>query len=133
MEISLCFGENFNGHSNQGIYIDSFTSIHGCDSIIFLDLKINPIYNLTNSISICEGENYLGHAKSGFYIDSFKTSLGCDSIINLNLKVNPNQVSKQNVFLCPDQFVLIQGNKINSPEYIMIHYNPVHRVIASSS
>jgi len=115
LEISLCFGENFNGHSNQGIYIDSFTSIHGCDSIIFLDLKINPIYNLTNSISICEGENYLGHAKSGFYIDSFKTSLGCDSIINLNLKVNPNQVSKQNVFLCPDQFVLIQGNKINSP------------------
>ena len=115
LEISLCFGENFNGHSNQGIYIDSFTSIHGCDSIIFLDLKINPIYNLTNSISICEGENYLGHAKSGFYIDSFKTSLGCDSIINVNLKVNPNQVSKQNVFLCPEQFVLIQGNIINSP------------------
>jgi len=115
LEISLCFGEKFNGHSNQGIYIDSSASIHGCDSIIILDLKINPIYNLTNSISICEGENYLGHAKSGFYIDSFKTSLGCDSIINVNLKVNPNQVSKQNVFLCPDQFVLIQGNIINSP------------------
>lgn len=115
LEISLCFGEKFNGHSNQGIYIDSSASIHGCDSIIILDLKINPIYNLTNSISICEGENYLGHAKSGFYIDSFKTSLGCDSIINVNLKVNPNQVSKQNVFLCPEQFVLIQGNIINRP------------------
>jgi gliding motility-associated-like protein len=112
--ISICNGENYNGYTNQGLYIDTFANIHGCDSIRTLDLKINPIYKLTNFISICEGENYLGHIKSGKYTDSFKTIYGCDSLINLNLTVQQNNSTKESLILCPDQFILFQGKRINS-------------------
>lgn len=92
---SICPGEVYtaNGFNENkaGIYIDTLQTIYGCDSIVRLNLTINPIHNDTIFAYICEGEVY---DQYGFYetrdtiiTRQLQTIYGCDSIVTLVLKV----------------------------------------------
>ncbi|MEY4876122.1 MAG: hypothetical protein RL708_1271, partial [Bacteroidota bacterium] len=72
-----------------GTYIDTLTSILGCDSIITLNLRLgNPSFS-TLFDTICIGDNYYLNNKifdsAGLYFDTLINYTGCDSIITLNL------------------------------------------------
>lgn len=45
--VAICSGESINWHGNnyavQGIYYDSLTSVHGCDSVYILNLTVNDL------------------------------------------------------------------------------------------
>jgi gliding motility-associated-like protein len=93
---TICQSEIYtdNGfHENQtGIYIDTLQTIDGCDSIVRLNLTVNPEYNDTIFAHICQGETY---DQYGFYenettiiTQELKTELGCDSVVTLNLEVH---------------------------------------------
>lgn len=71
----------------SGFYKISLNSRSGCDSIINLDLSVNPTYNETEEVTICKGDTYNGWIKSGTYLTTLTTSYGCDSIITTNLTV----------------------------------------------
>ena len=95
----ICQGETYslNGfnQNTSGIFIDTLQTIMGCDSIIKLNLRVNPIYDTTFYATICKGEHFIQHGfniiadSSATYIDSLQTTKGCDSIIRLNLIVMP--------------------------------------------
>ncbi|MDD4704011.1 MAG: T9SS type A sorting domain-containing protein, partial [Bacteroidales bacterium] len=84
------FGFNEN---TAGFYTQSLQTIKGCDSIVNLNLIINPIYNDTILAEICSNETYTLNGfnvnTAGFYTQSLQTIKGCDSIVNLSLIVNP--------------------------------------------
>jgi gliding motility-associated-like protein len=70
----------------------------GCDSIIYLDLLVNPVDDIIINGIVCQGENYNEYGFSlppqdvaGNYThQQTRTNMhGCDSIITLNLKVEP--------------------------------------------
>jgi hypothetical protein len=92
---SICEGETFtfNGvdYTEEGEYVHNLQTVFGCDSIVTLELTINPAYNETLEISICEGESYnFGTqtlTESGEYTEVFESILGCDSTVNLTLTV----------------------------------------------
>lgn len=85
---------NFNGKllTTVGTYIDTLSAFGGCDSIVTLSLRINPIYGMVLNHTICSGDSFSfnGHlfTSTGTYIDSLTSRTGCDSIITLNLTVN---------------------------------------------
>ena len=68
-------------------------SSNGCDSIILLNLTINPTYNIYNNVEICTGESITvggnTYTQSGTYTDILVSSLGCDSLITTELTVEP--------------------------------------------
>ena len=86
---SICEGEGYTINGNTyvypGDYVDAFTSINGCDSIITTYLTVNAAYNDTNYVSLCGlGTVTVGsntYTSAGVYVDSMQTTLGCDSII----------------------------------------------------
>ncbi|MBK8737235.1 MAG: hypothetical protein IPL98_15560 [Saprospiraceae bacterium] len=78
-------GQNYNGHNQTGIYVDTFNSISGCDSILNTELIFHPVSSSNSSINLCEGESYQGHSRSGIYIDTFQSTFGCDSLAILRL------------------------------------------------
>jgi len=94
---SICEGDSYEFHgqflTTTGIYIDTLSTIYNCDSIVTLNLTVNPVYNILIPDSICEGDSYDFHGQflteSGTYIDTLSTIYGCDSIVTLTLTVNP--------------------------------------------
>jgi gliding motility-associated-like protein len=81
---------NGNVFDTTGIYVDTMSSIIGCDSIVTLNLTI---YNSTTSfdtVSVCNSYLWNGtlYETSGNYIDTMMNNVGCDSVMYLNLTVN---------------------------------------------
>jgi hypothetical protein len=92
---TICAGEayrwNDSSYVKTGSYTQSFTTEHGCDSIVTLHLIVGDLYNIEWSDTICDGEvltwNDSTYAKTGYYTQSFVSQYGCDSIVTLHLTV----------------------------------------------
>ncbi len=97
---TVCINSNMYTYTNSGVYIDTFTNVSGCDSIVNLNLIVKPISTSTQNKIICQGETYLGHSFPGSYIDTLINNVGCDSIVYLNLIVNPITYSTINQTIC---------------------------------
>lgn len=90
----ICQGETYNENNftetETGIYTQYLQTEKGCDSIVNLDLTVNPVYNYTITSSLC-GEAYDDNGfyqeESGLYTQYLQTESGCDSIVNLDLTV----------------------------------------------
>ncbi|MDW3190732.1 MAG: FG-GAP-like repeat-containing protein [Cytophagales bacterium] len=78
--------------TSSGIYEDLIANSIGCDSLITIDLTINPTFNETASASICEGETYEFGTQTldmtGEYTEIFQSQNNCDSTVVLTLTVN---------------------------------------------
>jgi gliding motility-associated-like protein len=80
--------------TETGIYHLFLTTIAGCDSIIWLNLQVNPTYHDTIFDTICQYDppvefynNY--YDSTGIYTETFQNIYGCDSTHSLNLYVKP--------------------------------------------
>ena len=104
----ICYGESFDDNINNfhfdtpevGDYeVDTvYPDMHGCDSTVYLQLHVHPVYDITIYDSICQGESY---DTLGFHIVEpplwmnydtlfLHTNIwGCDSIVKLELDVMP--------------------------------------------
>lgn len=97
LSATICEGENysFNGKTlNQtGTYYDTLQAASSCDSIIKLDLIVNPTYDEEVNADICQGESYMFGDKrlttTGIYNETLQTINGCDSVVRLTLNVHP--------------------------------------------
>ncbi len=102
LEVTICEGDTYlfgtKKLKNAGRYSEVFKTVNGCDSIVELNLSVNPKYKITESISINAGENYLGWTQSGIYERKLISSTGCDSIVMINLTVT-RQLEEQTIQL----------------------------------
>ncbi len=113
---SVLFAGEWRKESN--IYRDTLTTIHGCDSVIFLNLTVNPSYSHTDSDVICENElpytygdtTFLAGTVTGEYLVAFGTVNGCDSIITLSLTVNPVYNHIDSKTICENELPYTYGN-----------------------
>jgi hypothetical protein len=95
----ICTGEDFEGYTMTGQYIDTFVTPAGCDSIRTLFLTVSPSPYTEEHVSICYGMAYQGHTVSGIYMDTLSSVAGCDSIHTLHLTVEMPAFSLQ-VTIC---------------------------------
>ena len=94
---TICANETFSfgpdDLNESGIYIQNLQSAAGCDSIVQLELTVNPSYSFTIDTSLCEGETIafegVTMSSTGTYPFNLFTTLGCDSIITYELIVYP--------------------------------------------
>ena len=93
---AICEGSVYSDNgfnvSEAGTYTQNLQTVNGCDSIVTLNLTINPTYNITIDASINEGETYeengFSESEAGTYVHTLQSEFGCDSVITLNLTVN---------------------------------------------
>ncbi len=95
-------GQTYNASGN---YPKTLTSIHGCDSVVTLQLTINNTKRTTVDSTVCDAISWLGHnySESGIYVDTLTAASGCDSIVTLNLTVNRSTEGTDNLTLCSAQ------------------------------
>ena len=83
-------GETF---TESGIYEHTFTSMHGCDSIVTMNLTIyesyNPSAEITMSVDACDSYEWDGivYTESGIYERIYTDIHGCDSTVVIDLGV----------------------------------------------
>lgn len=98
---------------NPGIYSETLSSQFTCDSIININLSINPTLITNVNASICEGDSILiggiFRKVQGLYSDTLSSQLTCDSIINTNLSINPILITNVNASICEGDSILIAG------------------------
>ena len=96
-------GDSFTAHSDT-LILYSLRTVHGCDSLVFVDLKVYPAYHFKKEITICFPDVYEFHGrildKSGIYYDSLMTKDDCDSIYQLILTVNPSHHIEFDEIVC---------------------------------
>ncbi len=116
----ICAGEtyNFNGEviSITGQYIDTLTAANSCDSFVFLDLTVYPVYEIFHSDTICDGENYsFGndiYTTSGSHSFTFQTMNGCDSLVHLELIVNDTFIVNLEANICDGETYSFGNNDL---------------------
>ncbi|MEE1226012.1 MAG: hypothetical protein UHM08_02800, partial [Bacteroidales bacterium] len=108
LSATICEGQvytenNFNV-SEAGVYTQTLQTVNGCDSIVTLNLNVNPVYNTDLFASICEGEVYNENGfnvnEAGVYSHTLQAVNGCDSVVNLTLSVNPIFNTNLSAFIC---------------------------------
>ncbi len=112
---SICSGDEYlvgtSVYTSSGSYTDTLVSITGCDSIITLDLTVDPVLTTSLTESICSGDEYLVgssvYTTSGSYSDTLMSTTGCDSIVMLDLTVHPVLTTNLAVSLCSGDEYLV--------------------------
>ncbi len=116
--VTVCSNQpySFNGLqlNTSGVYLDTLVNILGCDSIVQLNLTVNPAYNQNLTMTICAGGSLqFGNQNltvAGNYTNTFVSSRSCDSLVNLSLTVSNSTTivssNGQNGF-CPNGSVRI--------------------------
>ncbi len=94
--VNICPGESYNGNSTAGIYVDTFLSTAGCDSIRMLYLQVKEHVRVQQKAIVCPGERYTFHgvplSAPGEYVDTLSTIFGCDSVVVLELEMLPRRM-----------------------------------------
>jgi hypothetical protein len=102
----ICFGSSydFNGKtiSVAGTYVDTLTTVHGCDSIVTLNLNIYPENTTAHYDTACVSYtwNTTTYDESGDYIQHFTDIHGCDSTVTLHLTILPASTGDTTAFAC---------------------------------
>ncbi len=106
----------FNKGTVSGTYYFHEKTRYGCDSIVYLNLEINPIYTTTDTLTIIDTElpyhyadtTFYSGTKSGNYTATTSTKFGCDSTILLNLTVIPTfEIEIDSTLeICPEEQVI---------------------------
>ena len=108
LSATICEGQTYaeNGFnvSEAGVYTLNLQTVNGCDSVVTLNLNVNPVYNTDLFASICEGEVYNENGfnvnEAGVYSRTLQAVNGCDSVVNLTLSVNPIFNTNLSAFIC---------------------------------
>lgn len=115
--VQICQGDSaFLGGAFQtasGNFIDTLTTINGCDSIVNTNLTVLSTLFGSDSIAICDGDSaFLAGAfqtTSGSYVDTLVSTFGCDSVVTTILNVLPNAAFTQNVDICDGDSLFAGG------------------------
>ncbi|MEE9437667.1 MAG: gliding motility-associated C-terminal domain-containing protein [Saprospiraceae bacterium] len=82
--------------TTSGEYIDTIINGIGCDSIVTLQLIVNPNSIMDENTTICEGESYIFGTQeltaTGYYTQVLQNINGCDSTVNLTLSVQNSEL-----------------------------------------
>ena len=104
--------------TSAGNYSEVFSNVNGCDSVVNMEIFVNPISITTINDTICEGQPYqfAGQAivAGGVYYDSLQTTLGCDSIVSLVMVVNPIERTTQTQTVCFGDSFLFGGVQLTA-------------------
>ena len=90
--ISACDDFTWDGivYDSTGIYINTYTDLLGCDSIVTLNLTINN--SSAGSVDITECDEFIWdgivYDSTGSYTNTYTDVNGCDSLMTLNLTID---------------------------------------------
>ncbi len=113
---SVLFGNNY--YSQPGIYVDTLTSVNGCDSVVLLGLSILPPHVISQEMAFCEGDSlYVNgqfYQQEGTVVDTLTSMGGCDSIVTTLLTFADHYEEVFEHSVCEGDSILLVGQYFSS-------------------
>ena len=110
IDVKICAGANFHGHTTNGTYVEAAKSINGCDST--LTIKLEVVDKITRNETYCAGKVItIGTATytSGTNMITLLGKAGaCDTILTLTI-LNPIPVTTIKQTICANDTFWIKG------------------------
>ncbi len=121
----ICEGEHytFNGEDYYvtGCFSDTIVggSVNGCDSLVTLNLVVNPLNTKEFEATMCAGGKYEWNGNTyttaGDYTDTVTAvGDGCDTIVTLHLTTIPAMEGERTHYLCDGESLTIDGQTFTS-------------------
>ncbi|MCJ7446387.1 MAG: right-handed parallel beta-helix repeat-containing protein [Bacteroidales bacterium] len=149
IEKNICEGESYEGHTESGIYLFKYTNVSGCDSVIIVNLHVNPVpgiptiiqnldtltsnvvsgnqwYFNNTAIPGANGQKYIT-TKSGNYYVVITNNTGCVSspsniITVINTSMDNLKEFKLKIYPNPaSEIITIEGFQGNEEVEIAIY------------
>ena len=129
LNFKVCQGETIavgdSIYSTTGTYSNTLNSAAGCDSIVNLNLIVDPAITTPLTTSICDGDSLtIGNQTfkvEGAYSVVLQSAAGCDSTVNLNLTVNSVTRTSISRSICSgDNFVVGNETFTETGEYTIV-------------
>ncbi len=119
---AICEGQSYtvgnSTYNTTGNYTDILIGPNGCDSIVNLDLTVNPHTTATVDPIICEGESYIiGSSvlnETGTYVETITNANGCDSVVTVNLTVIQPTTTTVQETICEGNSIDVAGETFSS-------------------
>lgn len=118
-QINLCQGDTFTlpggaQISTPGIFIDSLTTINGCDSIWTTTLNVLTTFSDSSQISLCLGDstqltNGTWVSVAGYYTDTLLATNGCDSVATTQVNILQPRISSSLISICAGDSIYLAG------------------------
>ena len=119
----ICAGDTYRWHGMDytaaGIYHDTLQTIHGCDSICTLTLRVGSVTTMQEeTMTVCAKELpivWKGQSitAAGMYYDTVRNSYGCDSIYySLQLIVNREVTTTETSVICDGETITWHGRSL---------------------
>ena len=111
----VCQGENYVGYGFDTLVtqVGTHTLNHstilstGCDSIVTVNLTVNPVFSKDTTVSVCDVDvpyawdyNHSYSVSGDYPIHYSRVNTGCDSVINLHLIVHNSMNKDTTVQIC---------------------------------
>ena len=127
--------------SSPGFYTLALQTTAGCDSIINLNLSVNPAYSILIDTSFCENETFTFQGQTitvtGTYPFYLQTQLGCDSTIIYNVIVYPippaPTITSNSPLLCPGDIFTFSADSVQNGFYQWNGVNTFNSTNSSNS
>jgi hypothetical protein len=117
--LDLCWGDNIwwhgNNYNDEGVYYDSLTTLHGCDSVYILTITRYFPYLFEDMITVCQGDTFTWqdstYTEEGLLAyGAYYTSVhGCDSTYILYVNALPVYEFTQDEEICNRDSVYWRG------------------------
>ena len=119
---TICEGDTLyfagKAHTRAGHYDYNLKTVSGCDSILHLDLTVNPTYHYITDTTITDYQSVIWRGKTYFetgeYHRSWPTAQDCDSTYTLSMKVVETLRDTATVTICSGQSYTWRGKKIEA-------------------
>ena len=103
IDSSICEGNgiNINGNLifNAGIYVDSLLTFEGCDSLISINLNIDPIDSIYLDNYSCNPQD------TGLFMNQDLNVSGCDSFTFIQIHLSPSNITNGTATSCDPALV----------------------------
>tara|TARA_B100001093_G_scaffold513996_1_gene587080 strand:- start:1601 stop:7132 length:5532 start_codon:yes stop_codon:yes gene_type:complete len=103
-----------NYQTSSGSYIDTLSSINGCDSIVETILQVDSILYGDEIFEVCFGDsvsiNGVYYSSSVQLSDTLQSNAGCDSVHTVFVNVNPLILYLDSITICENDSVLLENN-----------------------
>ena len=111
--------------TESGNYVRTLQTIHGCDSVVTLQLTINhsKVTNIDTTVCDVFVWNNQSYETSGDYQQSFSTVQNCDSTVNVHLTVKKSTAGSDHIYLCSNEIPYNYNNlyTVNGAGTFTIH------------
>jgi len=107
--------------TQEGNFDIYFTTINGCDSLINLQLYVNPTYDIKDTLTICDNELPFRYGndiltEEGQHEILFKSIDNYDSLVKLQLYVNPTYDIRDTLTICDNELPFRYGDSVLTQE-----------------